>query len=338
MADSDLDHPDAPTHDAPTHGAHSQRTHDSPDGRGRRADDPTDIPPQGWKDIAYRLKDQARDDHVTLTAAGVAFFWFVALIPLLIAGLSLYGLVADPTTVVSAIEEFATGAPDEVVDLLTAQLTNVASSSSTGLGIGLVAGVAVALWSASSGMSNLVEAINIAYDEDDGRPFWRKRLLGLAFTVGFLLFAAAIIAVLRLAPDGSGTAGVALTGMSWLVVGLLMVAAISLLYRFAPNREEAQWRWVTWGAVIALVLWMAASVGFSFYVRFFGTYNETYGTLGAIVVTLLWLFITAIALIMGAEINAEIEHQTALDSTTGQPEPMGLRGAEKADTVGEPAE
>lgn len=306
---------------------------DSPEAsdRGRQATSPAEIPAPGWRDIALRVKDEFREDHVTLTGAGVAFFWFVALVPLMAAGVSLYGLVTEPAQVTKLIESAEGALPAEVANLLTEQLTSIAAGSTGALGFGFVIALALSLWSGSAGVGNLIEAINIAYEEEETRPFWKKRLLALGLTVGLLVVAAAAAALLGWADT---VEGVGWSLLAWIGVLVLMTLTVSVLYRWGPNRDDAEWEWISLGAILAVVLWAAGSAGFAFYVDQFGSYNETYGSLGAIVVTLLWLWITALAIILGAEVNAEIESQTAHDTTEGPEEPMGQRGAVVADELG----
>ncbi|MGV3760581.1 MAG: YihY/virulence factor BrkB family protein [Actinomycetota bacterium] len=313
-------------------------------GRGREAESPADIPARGWKDIAARTFAEAKSDHVPLLAAGVAFFALLALVPAMVAFVSLYGLLADPTDVARHVADLLGAAPSEVQDLVTNQLEAVTSEASGSIGFGLVAGVAVALWSASSGMKHVIEALNAAYDEEEGRGFVRQRGLALLFTVGAVLFMVAAIVVLTVVPallEGSplGSAAEAAIGIArWPALALAFAVGLAVLYRYGPSRDDAEWRWVTPGAVVATVLWIAASAGFSVYVARFGSYNETYGSLGGIVVAMLWLFLTAYVALMGAELDAEMERQTLRDTTEGHDEPLGQREAMAADTVGATAD
>lgn len=303
--------------------------------RGRGAETPPQIPGSGWLDIAQRVKDQFKDDHVTLTAAGVAFFGFLALIPLQIAGVSLFGLIADPSQVTSLVDRISDTVPSEVADFLQQQLQSIVNSSSGALGIGLVIGVATALWTASSGVAHLVEAVNIAYDEQDGRPFWKRRLLALAMTLGLLALLGIVgFVVSFFATLGSGFVGVLWQLLSWVIAAAAMAVGVAALYRFGPDRDQPKWQWVSLGAAFAVGSWIVVSLGFRFYVSNFGSYQETYGSLAAIIVVLTWLFLSAAVVIIGAEINSETERQTARDTTQGPAEPRGQREAHAADTVG----
>jgi membrane protein len=311
------------------------------DRRGRRAARPTEVPARGWKDVAVRVKAQMKTDDVPLLAAGVSFFALLALVPALAALVSLYGLVADPADIQRNIDDVLAAAPQEVRDLVTSQLQSIVDSSSSGLKVGAIVGLLVALWSASSGVKHLIGAVNLAYDEEETRGFVKLRGLSLIMTVaGIAVMALAVagLVVLPHALDDEGTVALVralLLVLRWPVFAVLGLVGLALIYRYAPDRDAPQWRWVSPGAVFAVVVWVIASVLFSLYTANFGQYNETYGALGAVVVVMLWLYITAYVVITGAEINAELERQTAMDTTTGRRRRMGERNAYAADTLGE---
>lgn len=304
---------------------------------GAQADKPSEIPAKGWLQVARRSLKEMGQDHVTLIAGGVAYSWFLALFPGLIAAVMIYGLVTDPAQVQRQIDSMAAGLPQSAQDLLSEQMTTIASGSSSSLSFGLIVSLALALWSASAGMAGLVEAVNIAYDEEEGRNFFVKRGLALLLTIGFIVFLAVSIGLVVVVPIvmeslGLGVvATVAAQVVRWVGLVLLMMAALALLYRIGPDRDSPRLAWVSQGAITATVLWVVASVLFSFYVDNFGSYGETYGSLAGVIVLLLWLWITAVVVLLGAEINAETEGQTAKDSTTGPEKPMGERDAVKAD-------
>jgi membrane protein len=307
--------------------------------RGRHAARPGQVPARGWKDVAVRLKDQLKRDDVPLLAAGVAFFALLALVPSLVALVSIYGLVADPADVQHSTDDVLQAAPAEVQDLVSSQLEAVVDGQPSGLRVGVIAGLVLALWSASSGMKHLMGALTLAYDETEDRKFLRLRGVALALTIGavavFALALAGIVAPNALGDSGAeGTVRAVLLVVRWFVLAVIAMVALSLLYRFGPDREAPHWRWVSPGAVLATVVAVAASIAFSIYTANFGEYNETYGALGAVVVLMLWLFVTAYAVILGAELNCELERQTAVDTTTGRARPLGERGAYAADTVG----
>lgn len=306
-------------------------------GRGRTADSPTEIPPAGWLDILKRTMKQLKSDNVPIIAGGVAFYLFLALLPALAAVISIYGLVADPSDVTRQLDDFLGALPRDAADFLESQITEITEAAPGGLGLGVVISVLGALWSASKGMQSLVTALNVAYDEEETRKFLKLRGLALALTVGAAVGAAVLIggmSVLGAVSEELGTAGeLALTIVRWPVLALLLMALLACLYRYAPDRDAPRWRWVSPGAVTAVVLWVLGSFGFSLYVNNFGSYNETYGTLAAIVVLLLWLFLSAYIIVLGAELDAETERQTARDSTVGRSQPLGVRRAYAADTV-----
>lgn len=306
---------------------------------GRRADEPSEIPASGWRDVAMRTMAGLKADHVTLMAAGVAFFAFLAVIPGLVALVSVYGLFGDPDTVQSTVRDVAGTLPEEARDLLVAQLETITSSSSSALTLGLVVSLGASLWAASSGMSHLIEALSVVYDEGEGRGFVAKRATALALTFGALVFGLAAIAAIAVWPavvaeiDPPSPVGVILRLAVWPVLAVGLAVALAVLYRFGPDRDDAEWRWTSPGAGLAVVVWLAVSIGFQFYAGNFGSYNETYGSLGAVVILLLWLWISAIAVLLGAEVNAQAELQTVEDTTTGPQRPMGERGAHVADHV-----
>ncbi len=272
--------------------------------------DPTDISVSGWKRIARRLPDQIRDDHVTLSASGVAFQGFLALVPMLVAAVSIYGLVADPDNVVRLIDRIGSTVPDEVAALLERQLESIVAANAGALGVGALVGLASGLWSASSGVKYLIEGINIAYDEDaDDRAFWKRRGIALLLTLLLLGFLGVAATLITLTASSTGAMGLALRLVSWIAVAVLLMLVLATIYRYAPDRDEPDWVWVSPGAVFTVVAWLIVSYLFGLYVSNFDTYNETYGSLGAIIVVLVWLYATALVVIVGAEINAEIERQ-----------------------------
>jgi membrane protein len=310
------------------------------DGRGRRASSPGQIPARGWWDILMRVKDDISCNNLSLIAAGVAFYAFLAIPSALTALVSLYGLVFNPDDVQRQLQGLQGVLPGEGATVIADQLKNISSGSGSKLGVGLVFSLLVALWSTRSGTSSLITALDIAYGEQEKRGFIRFQAIALGLTLGAVLFAvvalalvAVLPAIIDLLPLGRFGRTVAEI-VRWPLLVVLMMVALAALYRFAPSREEPKWRWVSWGAVIATLLWIAGSALFSVYVREFASYDKTYGSLGAVVVLLIWLYLTCFAVLLGAQINAEIERQTAHDSTTGRQKPMGARGARAADTIG----
>jgi membrane protein len=305
---------------------------------GRDALRPTAIPWQGWRQILIRVYQSLMRDNVTVIAAGVAFWAILAVFPGVAAIISAYGLLADPAQARADLEGFATLMPPQARQVLFAQVDAIVGRSPQALSAGALVSLFLTIWSAKKGIMALMAAINIAYGEEERRSLVRAHLIALALTAAgvlFMVFTLVLVAgvplVLGFLPLRDLTAQVWLL-LRWPVLAALAVLAIALFYRHAPSRRQARMRWVSWGAVVATLLWLAASAGLSFYVQSFGTFNETYGTLGAVVVLLVWLFLSALALLIGAQLNAEIEHQTNRNSTVGRWRPMGKRGAHVADT------
>jgi membrane protein len=308
---------------------------------GREAGRPGEIPPRGWFAILRRVRAEVKQDNVPLLSAGVAFYAILAIFPAIIAVITVYAMVADPKQVESQVAEFAKGLPSGADTLLTGQLQAAASSADRALSIGLAVSLLGVLWSVSSGVQGLVKGLNLVYDEEETRGFLKLRGLALLLTIGAIIVTVVALALVAVFPAvvgrlDLGRAGeLAASAARWVVLALLILTALAVLYRFAPNRANPLWRWVTPGAVVALVLWLLGSVGFSLYVDNFGNYNKTYGALAAVIILLLWLFLSAFSVLFGAELDAEMERQTARDTTTGPPRPMGRRGAEVADTLGD---
>jgi membrane protein len=308
--------------------------------RGRAAERPSQIPPRGWKDIATRVRAELKEDHTSLAAAGVAFFGFLAVIPALAALVSVVGLVTEPDAVTQRADDLFGSLPSEARDLLTAQLDTLASRTSSSLSLSLVVSIALSLWSASSGMSHLIEGVNVAYDEQDGRNLVVKKAMSLAFTLGAIAFGVFTVVGLAALPaivdalDLPGWLSGLLRYAFWPVLVVGFVLGLAVLYRHGPHRDAPKWRWVSWGSAVAVVIWLVASILFRVYAANFASYDQSYGSLAAVVVLLLWLYITAFAVLLGAQLNAEMEHQTAVDTTRGPERPLGQRGAVMADTIG----
>ncbi|MCU1452466.1 MAG: Ribonuclease [Acidimicrobiales bacterium] len=309
-------------------------------GRGRAAASPGDIPPKGWKDILARVLKRTIEDNVSLAAAGVAYYGFMALIPALAAGISIYGLLVTPAEAAAKVGRLFGTLPSEARKLLQDQVRTIAGSSATGLSITAAVGVAAALWAASSGIAHLMVAVNQAYGEKHTRKFLKQRLIALALTIGALILVGLVVVGIGVVPAAvaksslPAVARLAIDAAAWLGVAALFLVALAVLYRYAPERDEPKWSWVTTGSVIGLALWFAATLGLRLYTAGFGSYNKTYGALAGVVLLLLWLYVSALAVLLGAEINAEMEHQTVKDTTEGEPRPMGERGAHMADTLG----
>ena len=305
---------------------------------GESARKPTEVPKKGWLQILKRAWKESKEDHVPLLAAGVAFYAFLSIFPALIAAITLYGLFADPQQAVRQVEQLASALPSAAQELLSTQVEQLAGQQSSALGFAAIASILVALWSASKGVGNMMTAINLAYDEEDRRGFVKQKALALLLTIGAIVFVLVAVALIAVAPVvldmlGLGAFATVLIQIGrWALLVVAVMAALAVLYRLAPQRDAPQFTWVTVGAVIATVLWILASVGFSLYVSL-GGYGESYGALAGVVVLLFWLWISSFAILLGAEANAEAEQQTAKDTTRGPERPIGERDAVKADTA-----
>jgi membrane protein len=309
------------------------------DGAGREAAKPSQIPPQGWWMIAKRTVFQANEDRLLTEAAGVTFYTLLALFPAIAALVSLYGLVADPATIGRQIDMLSGVVPGGGMQLIEEQVRRVASKPPTALGIGVLSGLAISLWSANQATKAMFDALNVVYEEKEKRSFVRLTLMSLAFTLGGLVFAILAMVAVVVLPVLFGFVGLGptvewvLRVARWPILILLVALILSALYRFGPSRQNARWQWVSWGSAFAAVFWFLGSLGFSFYVENFGSYNETYGSLGAVVGFMTWVWISSVVVLLGGELNAEMEHQTARDTTIGPERPLGARGARMADTV-----
>jgi membrane protein len=311
---------------------------------GEQAALPTQIPAKGWLQVTKRAFKESSKDNVGILAGGIAYAAFLALFPALIAVISLFGLVADPETIARQTNGLLVALPESAQPLLRDQITSLTATSGGALGFGFALSMLLALWSASGGTSSLMSAINIAYDEEESRNFLKLRGTALVLTFGAILFMLLTLGLVAVVPAvlnalELGTAiNVGVEIVRWTLLVVLIVVALGILYRTAPDRDAPQFKWTSVGAVVAAVLFVVASVAFSFYVNNFGSYNKTYGALAGVIVLLLWLYLTAYIILLGAEINAESEKQTKQDTTKGPAAPMGERGAEAADTLADPPE
>lgn len=308
--------------------------------RGRYARLPREIPRRGWRDILWRVKAEVLEDNIGLIAAGVAFYFLLAVFPMITAFLSLYGLMFDPAEAQQQVDALTDLLPEEARSLLTQQTRQLTGGSVSALSFGAIFSVLVALWSARRGTNAMTIALNIVYNEEDTRSIVRQALLTFFLTVGLILFFIVALAIVAAAPIALQLLGlgdfaqVALDILRWPLLGLLAVFALSVLYRICPDRRSAQWRWLTPGAVFAVIVWLITSGLFSWYVSNFGNYNQMYGSVGAVVILLFWFYLTAYIFLVGAELNAEMEHQTGEDTTIGPEKPMGEREAYVADHLG----
>jgi membrane protein len=311
---------------------------------GIEAEKPTDIPWRGWKQILKRSWAENKADNMPIIAGGVAFFGFLSIFPALIALISIYGLVASPESVAKQVENLSKQLPNSAADLIGTQLKSIVNNSGSALSISLVISILAALWSASGGMGNLITAVNLAYDEVEARNFVKLKLTSLALTLGAIVFVLITFGLVAVVPVvitalPLGIVGTILAQVAtWVVLLGVFAGALAVLYRVAPDRDAPKFRWVSLGAVIVTLVWAAVSVGFAVYVNNFSSYDKTYGAIAGVIVLMLWLYLTCYLVLLGAEINSEAEHQTAHDTTKGEPEPMGARDAKMADTLPEPPE
>ncbi len=276
-----------------------------------------------------------------LVAGGTTFYLLLALFPALTAFVSAYGFFADPFMVTQHVSALDALVPSSGLDMINERLESLATQDRGALGFGIVVGLLVAFWSANNGVKALFDALNIAYREAEKRSFLHLNLVAFSFTLGAMVAAALLIAAIGIVPvllallNLGSWSELLLRFLRWPVLVILIGAGIMILYRYGPSRERAKWRWITWGGALATLAWIAASAAFSFYLQRFADYEATYGSLGAIIGFLMWTWISVIILILGAKLNAEMEHQTSLDTTTGSPQPMGRRGAFMADHIGD---
>lgn len=310
--------------------------------RGHRASSPWEMPRGAWSDIAKRTWTRTWQDNVGLVAAGVTYYGFLALVPLLGIIVMLYGLLAEAETVVDNVRTLTTILPPDVAKLIAEQLIAAVQSTKETKGIGILVALLIALYGGTNGAGAIITALNIAYEEKEKRTLGRFYLAALVMTLAAVAAAvAALVATTTLAllgnfaPDASPVLVTAAKVAGYLGLTIAAAAVAATLYRYAPSRQEARWTWITPGSLFAAASWLLLTLGFSFYVTKITDYSETYGSLGTIIVLLTWIYLSAYALIFGAELNSEIEHQTAKDSTTGPPQPLGKRGAWAADNVAE---
>lgn len=319
-------------------------TEQAKDPNGRDATSPAQLPMLAWKEILGRVWVKTGTDNIGLLAAGVAFFAFLAFVPLLGAMVMTYGLVADPKTIADHMHIVISLVPKDAAKLILDQILSLVTTASSKKGLGLAVALLVSLYGASRASGAVMSALNVVYEQPERRGFIETAIIALIMIVGSVaimvlgLLAASALTFVGHAVDSLGPlAGIAVTIATWLVAGALASTGIGAAYRWGPSRHDAKWRWLSVGSVLATVLWLLATVGFGAYATTLGAYNATYGSLSAVVVLLMWLWVSAYAILLGAELNAEAERQTARDTTTGTEKPLGRRGATVADQVaGEP--
>jgi membrane protein len=312
------------------------------DDRGRHAQSPSEISVKGWKDILLRVYANIGEHRILSLAAGVSYYSILAIFPALAALVAIYSLFSDPFGIAKHLDELSSVVPSGAIDVAREQLTRLSSKSSQSLGFTFMIALSVSLWSANAAMKSMFDTLNIIYNEQEKRGYIKLNAISLTFTIAGIAFILAALGGVVVIPIIlnylwlSDAADFLVRIMRWpaMFVGLALVLAC--MYRFGPSRQTPRWRWISWGSTIATLAWLAASALFSWYAANFGKFNETYGSLGAAVGFMTWLWISAILILLGAELDAEMEHQTTFDTTTGKPKPMGMRGARMADTLGAP--
>jgi membrane protein len=312
-------------------------------GRGRNATAPWYIPARGWKDILWRTYRQTSEDRLLAVAAGVVFYALLALFPAITAVVSLYGLFADAATINDHLSFAAGILPASAVDIVHEQTVRLTANSGTKLGFAFVSGLAIALWSANAGMKAMMDALNIVYEEKEKRGFIKLNLISLAFTLGMIvlaLLASGAVVVLPFILTHLGLAQVtnALFQYSrWPILLAVVIIGLATIYRLGPSRRRARWQWLSIGTLVAAAAWIISSAFLSWYLATYAHYDVTYGSLGTGIGLMMWMWVSAIVVLLGAQLNSEIEHQTATDSTVERDRPLGQRGTVMADTIGKTA-
>jgi membrane protein len=308
------------------------------DGRGRTAEKPSDIPVPGWRDIVLCVYYGISDDRILANAAAVTFYALLALFPAIAALVSIYGLFADPASIEQHLNSTSGVLPGGAIDVIRDQLARLTAQPRRTLGVSFVIGLLISLWSANGGIKALFDALNVVYEEREERSFIRLNAVSLAFTVAMVLFLIIAIAAIVALPVAlnylPGSIGNILDIVRWPAVLVIVAFALACIYRYGSSRTEPRWRWISWGSAFAAVAWLGLSGLFSWYTGNFGSFNKTYGSLGAVIGFMTWMWLSIAVILIGAKLNAETEHQTARESTAGPEKPLGRRSAKMADTVG----
>lgn len=279
----------------------------------KKFDKPSEISSSGWKKIALRVKDEIGENNVSIVSAGVAFFAFLAVFPAIGALVSIYGLAMDPQSIQQQLSNISSVLPDQALEIIEKQLEAIVSTSGSALGWSMALGILLSLWSANKGTKSLFTGVDIAYGTSDSRGFFRQNALTLLFTLAAVVLVIISMAVIVVFPAIVGYLNLpsgleTLIGYGrWLILAAIVVSFLAAIYKYAPAKKASNFRWVLPGALLATLLWLIASWGFSFYVKNFGSYGEVYGSISAVVVLLLWLFLTSFIILIGAELNSEIE-------------------------------
>ena len=318
---------------------HSEGTEKPASEKGRDAENPAQIPAGGWKDILKRTYEQVGKDRLLAVSAGVVFYGLLAMFPAITALVSSYALFADPSTINKHLAFISDVLPAGTFSIVEDQIKRVVAKGDVKLGASFAFGLALAIWSANGGMKAVLDALNVVYDEEEKRGFIKLNAISLTFTLGGLLSILVAIGLVVAAPVvlatfGFGKIGDALLQYGrWPALAVLLLLGLALLYRFGPSRKSPKWKWVSVGSIAAAVTWLCGSALLSYYLANYAGYDATYGSLGAAIGLMMWMWMSTIVVLFGAELNAEIEHQTTADSTEGEDRAIGARGAEAADTI-----
>jgi len=306
-------------------------------GHGRAACSPAQFGRIAWKDVLVRTYNEVMEDRITTIGGGIAFYSLLALFPAVAALVSLYGLAADIKTISSHLAALAFLLPPNAFSIVEDQIARILAQGEAQLGLKFAFGLAISIWSANAGMRAMIDGLNVAYEEQEKRSYLRVTLLSLGLTAATLIVLLAVIGLSTVLPqlfDADPATQSSLALARWPVVLVLLAVGLAVLYRYGPSRTEPRWRWVSYGSLFAVLMIMAISAALSWYMTNLTDYNKTYGSLGAAVALMTWMWLSACAVLVGAELNAELEHQTARDSTVGPDKPLGRRGATMADTIG----
>jgi membrane protein len=303
--------------------------------RGRFASATSELPARGWKDILLRVWKNISDDRVMLVAAGVTYYCLLAIFPAIAALVAICGFFTDPASISSQVDKLSGVMPGGALDVIRDQMNLVASQGPSKLGVAFIVGFIVSLWSANAGIKSIFDALNLVYDEPEKRGLIRLNLVSLAFTVAAILFILIAVAGIAALPALAlrqlpGTVALVAQIVRWPILFIVVAVGIAFVFRYGPSRAEPRWRWITWGSAFASIAWIVVSIGFSWYAANFGSYNKTYGSLAAIVVFMVWLWLSIAIILIGAELDAETEHHTTQDTTTGGGKPPARRSGTRA--------
>ena len=307
--------------------------------RGFQARSPMEIPIRGWWDISKRVYHNLSQDNLSFVAAGVAFYALLAIFPALAAIVSVYAYFASPTDIHDQLDKVIAILPASSRDIILLQVSDITQQSNKVLSASAIGTLLLTIWSSSKGCQALITACNITYHQRNKRQFFMALVVRFLFSLGAIVVALVALLIIGILPIVLNLVGLTelidlmIQLITWPLIAIIINLALAFLYRYATHRTPAKWRWITPGSMLATLMWIIASIGFSYYVSQFASYNETYGSLGGVVIMLMWLYISAYIIIFGAAINASTEQQTLVDSTIGPEKAVGKRGAIVADRL-----